>query len=370
MKIALLAGTRPEYIKIAPVYRVFKADQRWQTSLVSTGQHDSMLSQLYDFFEIRPDYDLQVMQAGQSLESLTSTLLTALSPLLEKLAPDFILVQGDTTTTFVAALAAFYQKIPVIHLEAGLRTGHKFSPFPEEVNRQLTSTLADYHFCPTELARANLKQENIHEHVYQVGNTVVDSLLWAVGKVNRKLAHYEEKFGNFRKGFDQTVLITAHRRESFGQGLAEIAGAIRKLAGQHPDISFIFPVHLNPQVRSLMYGELGDLANVFLLSPRPYDAMVFLMSKANLIMTDSGGIQEEAPSLSKPVLVMRPTTERPEAVEAGFCTLCGTAAEDIIKQFNHLLKHPPNLTGLPNPYGKGDSAQRLKQIMDQITFGA
>ena len=364
MHIVFIAGTRPEYLKIIPVYKEFQRDGKWQTTFVVTGQHDTMLSQLYDFFDVRPDYDLAVMQPGQSLETLTMTLIDKLSGLYADINPDYILVQGDTTTTFIASLAAYYRRIKIIHLEAGLRTQNKFAPFPEEINRRLTSVVADYHFCPTGQARQNLLQENIKENIHVVGNTILDTLNWTLKKIKDNEPIYSGRFNTLLAGYDKMVLVTAHRRESFGSGLQQIARALVTLATNYPQIVFVFPVHLNPQVKKLMEDELGNQANIKLLPPQDYDNMVYLMSKAALLMTDSGGIQEEAPTLHKKVLVMRTTTERPEAVAAGFSVLCGTDSQNIIKQFAANINTPPP-ANMANPYGDGRSALYIKEIMDK-----
>ncbi len=364
MHIVFIAGTRPEYLKIIPVYKIFKQDSKWRATFVVTGQHDSMISQLYDFFGIRPDYDLAVMQPGQSLEALTMTLIDKLSELFADINPDYILVQGDTTTTFTASLAAYYRRIKIIHLEAGLRTQNKFAPFPEEINRRLTSVVADYHFCPTEQARQNLLHENIRDNIHIVGNTILDTLNWTLAKIRDNESIYTGRFKPLLTGYNKMVLVTAHRRESFGSGLRAIAKALATLATEYPQIVFVFPVHLNPQVKKLMESELGNQDNIKLLPPQDYDNMVYLMSKAALLMTDSGGIQEEAPTLRKKVLVMRTTTERPEAVAAGFSVLCGTDSQNIIKQFAANITSQPPANSV-NPYGDGRSTRYIKEIMDK-----
>lgn len=370
MKIVFIVGTRPEFIKVAPVYKVFKEDLRYEAILISTGQHLTMLRQLYDFFEIVPNYDLEVMSQNQSLSSLSSVLMEKLHNLFDKLEPDYVLIQGDTTTTFISSLAAYYKKIPVLHLEAGLRTQNNYSPFPEEVNRKLTSVIAEYHFCPTILAIENLKKENIEKNVYEVGNTVIDSLTWAKEKVGENQGQYDAKFG-YLKSYKEIVLITAHRRESFEGGISDIASAIKELALEHKNYAFVYPVHLNPNVKEIVYNEIDDISNVFLLEPLNYDEMVYLMMSSYIIMTDSGGIQEEAPSLNKPVIVLRDTTERVEAIDANTCVLAGSNTQQIVSVFNGIAANVDTYTAMANainPYGDGTSASQLKNIIDLKIF--
>ncbi len=368
MKIVFIVGTRPEFIKVAPVYKAFKEDTRWESILVSSGQHSSMLSQLYDFFEIKPDYDLNVMKENQSLSLLTSVLIDTIYQLLDDLKPEYVLVQGDTTTTFAASLAAYYHKISVLHLEAGLRTNNNYEPFPEEINRKMTSEIADYHFCPTDIANKNLRKENITDNVFTIGNTVIDSLLWVKSKVQADKKKYDEKFNYLKSPFKKLVLITAHRRESFGGGIRNISIAIRELAREYEDYTFVYPVHLNPNVKEIVYNEIDNINNVFLLPPLNYDEMVYLMISSYIIMTDSGGIQEEAPSLDIPVIVLRETTERVEAIRANTCMLAGSNTQQIISAFKKIADNMNiynSMAQAPNPYGDGKSSKLLKSIFDK-----
>ena len=368
MKIAFVIGTRPELIKVAPVYKVFKEDTYWETFLISTGQHSSMLSQLYDFFEIQPDYELEVMSNNQSLSSLSSVLTDRVYKIFDKLAPDYVLVQGDTTTTFITSLMAYYHKIPILHLEAGLRTHSIYSPFPEEANRKLTSVIAEYHFCPTKSAMENLHKENIADNTYVIGNTVVDSLIWAKEKLEANQDRYDEKFSYLKSAFDNIVLITAHRRESFDGGIREIAIAVKELALKYKNIAFVYPVHLNPNVKSIVYNEIDNIKNIFLLEPLNYDEMVYLMKSSLIILTDSGGIQEEAPTLNIPVIVLRDTTERVEAIKANTSLLAGSNKKQIVSAFNKIINNNElyrTMAGANNPYGDGTSSYKLKNIFDR-----
>lgn len=370
MKIVFIVGTRPEFIKVAPVYKVFKEALRYEAILISTGQHLTMLRQLYDFFEIVPDYDLEVMSENQSLSSLSSVLMEKLHVIFDDLEPDYVLVQGDTTTTFISSLVAYYKKIPILHLEAGLRTQNNYSPFPEEVNRKLTSVIAEYHFCPTKRAFENLLKESIMSNTYVVGNTVIDSLNWTKSKVTVNQSQYDTKF-EYLKSFEKIVLITAHRRESFQGGIREIASAIKELALKNKHYAFVYPVHLNPNVKDIVYAEINNISNVFLLEPLNYDEIVYLMMSSFIIMTDSGGIQEEAPSLNKPVIVLRDTTERLEAIDANTCVLAGSNTKQIVSVFNDIVANVDTYTAMANaknPYGDGTSASQLKKILDQQIF--
>lgn len=367
MKIAMIVGTRPEFIKVAPVYRVFKNDPAWETTLISTGQHDTMLTQLADFFEISPDINLRVMKENQSLSKLTAILIEKLTELFSSLQPDFVLVQGDTTTTFAASLAAFYQQIKILHLEAGLRTHQKYAPFPEEINRKLTSVITDIHFCPTDSAKINLQKENVNAEVHIIGNTVIDSLLWAKNKISDNESSYKHLYLDILDKHQHLILVTAHRRENFGKGILSIAGAIKYLASQYRDAGFVYPVHLNPNIYHTIHRELSGLPNVYLFDPLEYDKMVYLMMKAFLVLTDSGGIQEEAPSLNLPAIVLRETTERKEALDANTSVLAGTEKEKIIAVFNDLYNNPTayeDMAKSQNPFGDGKSAIRLKHILD------
>ena len=374
-RILLVFGTRPEAIKMAPLVLEFrKYNKKFETVVCVTGQHREMLDQVLRLFEITPDYDLNIMQANQDLYDVTNRILTGLKVVLKQVKPDLVFVHGDTTTSTSAALAAFYQQIPVAHVEAGLRTGNIYSPWPEEMNRQLTGRLATYHFAPTSLAKQNLLKENIQEKNIEVtGNTVIDALHWVVNLIaeNNDLS-LSLQTDLVEKGYDLTrllqgkrmVLITGHRRENFGEGFLNICRAIKQLALKFPNIDFVYPMHLNPNVRKPVLDILGEAAgNVFLIEPLSYLPFVYMMKKSLLILTDSGGVQEEAPGLGKPVLVMRDTTERPEAVEAGTVLLVGTDNNKIINGVSDLVN---NVNGLydsmshaENPYGDGKACERI-----------
>ena len=374
-RILLVFGTRPEAIKMAPLVLEFrKYNKKFETVVCVTGQHREMLDQVLRLFEITPDYDLNIMQANQDLYDVTNRILTGLKDVLKQVKPDLVFVHGDTTTSTSAALAAFYQQIPVAHVEAGLRTGNIYSPWPEEMNRQLTGRLATYHFAPTSLAKQNLLKENIREKNIEVtGNTVIDALHWVVNLIaeNNDLS-LSLQTDLVEKGYDLTrllqgkrmVLITGHRRENFGEGFLNICRAIKQLALKFPNIDFVYPMHLNPNVRKPVLDILGEAAgNVFLIEPLSYLPFVYMMKKSLLILTDSGGVQEEAPGLGKPVLVMRDTTERPEAVEAGTVLLVGTDNNKIINGVSDLVN---NVNGLydsmshaENPYGDGKACERI-----------
>ncbi len=371
-KLLFIFGTRPEAIKMLPVVsyaREHYAD-RFLVKVCVTGQHRQMLDQVLDLFEVIPDYDLDIMAHGQDLYDVTAKALLGLRPVLAEYKPDCVLVHGDTTTTLASSLAAYYQRIPVAHVEAGLRTHNIYSPWPEEINRTLTGSIAEFHFAPTAVSRANLLRENITKHVEVVGNSVIDSLLWMVNKinVNNKLnqqltTHFESLGLDFSK---RTILITGHRRENFGDGFVNICQAIKEIALEHPDVQLVYPVHLNPNVQKPVNEILTGVSNIHLIEPQEYQPFVFLMQKAYLILTDSGGVQEEAPSLKKPVLVMRDTTERPEAVNEGTVKLVGTDKALIINSINELLdggKLYQQMTSARNPYGDGNTS---KLILDYL----
>lgn len=365
-KVLIVFGTRPEAIKMAPVVKAFKADADFETKVCVTAQHREMLDQVLAFFDIRPDYDLNLMRPNQNLFSLTGDILNGLKPILEDFKPDVVLVHGDTTTSTSAALAAFYGGAKVGHVEAGLRTYNKLAPYPEEVNRQLTGRLADYHFAPTEKSRQNLLNELVDPATITVtGNTVIDALLESVERV--KNAQNNSTIENLKTlvGDDDVVLVTGHRRENFGEGFLNICGALKEIASNFKG-QVIYPVHLNPNVQKPVKELLGDIDNVKLIDPLPYEAFVWMMNRSKLIITDSGGVQEEAPSLGKPVLVMRDTTERPEAVEAGTVILVGTNKEKIVAEALDLLNNEDRyvkMTSLHNPYGDGKSAQRIVEFL-------
>lgn len=369
MKILTVFGTRPEAIKMAPLVQALKAHQEIECRVCVTAQHRQMLDQVLDLFEIQPDYDLNLMKAGQTLQSITCDIIEMISPVLESFRPDYVLVHGDTTTTFAAALAALYMKIKVGHVEAGLRTGDIYSPWPEEGNRKLTGQLAHVHFAPTEDSRNNLLAENVKPHTILVtGNTVIDALLMVQDRLasDTVLEHGLEALFPMLRAGRRMVLVTAHRRENFGAGIRNICAAVRALAGHYPDVDFVYPVHLNPQVKGPAEQMLSGIANVHLLSPQDYLPFVYLMTRSTLILTDSGGIQEEAPSLGKPVLVMRDTTERPEAVAAGTVRLVGADTVRIVDACRDLLDDPQCYNVMArahNPYGDGQACARIVKFL-------
>ena len=362
-KVLFLFGTRPEAIKMAPVIHLFnKYSDRIITKVCVTAQHREMLDQVLDFFEITPDYDLDLMQKGQSLTGLSARILSELSNVLESYQPDIVFVHGDTTTTMIGSIAAFYHKVKIAHVEAGLRTHNKWAPFPEEINRQIAGKVADYHFAPTQQAKENLILENIKENIIITGNTVIDALFWGL----KKLKHYSDteivNLKNKFNGEQKIILVTGHRRENFGQGFINICNALKKIALKNPDVQIVYPVHLNPNVQKPVIEILGDISNIHLLPPLSYPAFLWLMNLSYLIITDSGGIQEEAPSLGKPVLVMRDTTERPEAVNAGTVVLVGTDENKIVTQTEKLLtnnKYYNKMQKSHNPYGDGKASERI-----------
>lgn len=365
-KCLIVFGTRPEAIKMAPLVKEFARHKDFlETRVCITAQHREMLDQVLDFFEINPDYDLDVMQPGQNLYDLTAILLKKMKTVLEAFKPDFVFVHGDTTTTMAASLAAFYYGASVCHVEAGLRTHNLRSPFPEEMNRSVTGIVTGLHFAPTEQSRKNLIRENKNsETIFVTGNTVIDALLQSVEKV--KHPDFEdaeiEYLKNLIQDVSKLILVTGHRRENHGQGFINICSALKKIALENPQIMIVYPVHLNPKVQQPVYELLGNVANIKLINPLSYPAFIWLMEKSYLIITDSGGVQEEAPSLGKPVLVMRNTTERPEAVEAGTVILVGTDEDKIIQETNRLLKDTENyfeMSKRHNPYGDGKASQRI-----------
>ena len=358
--IFLIFGTRPEAIKMCPVARELAKHKELQVKICVTAQHRQMLDQVLQLFHIVPDYDLNIMKDGQTLADITSRVLQGLAPILQQEKPDLILVHGDTTTTFATSLAAYYAQIPVGHVEAGLRTYDKFSPYPEEMNRHLTGALADLHFAPTNLAKEHLLKENIsRENIFVTGNTVIDAL-----KMTAK-NNYEFADKVLQKAVEsgkRLIVMTTHRRENLGEPLRQVYGALKKVLATHNDTMVIFPVHKNPAVRKVVEEELAGNSQVLLIEPLDYEPFVNLMNRAYLILTDSGGIQEEAPSLAKPVLVVRNTTERPEAVQAGTVRLVGTDFAKVFQQINLLLddkKHYQNMAEAVNPYGDGKASQRI-----------
>ena len=378
-KIMLVFGTRPEAIKMCPLVKELqKRNNEFETIVCVTGQHREMLDQVLTIFDVKPDFDLNIMKQGQDLTDVTARVLTGLRDVFKECRPDVVLVHGDTTTSTAGALAAFYAQIPVGHVEAGLRTRNIYSPWPEEMNRLITGRIATYNFAPTSLAKQNLKAENVFDDkIIVTGNTVIDALHWVVNKIandsSLAILLQQELLG---KGYDvsrlnngkRLVLITGHRRENFGDGFLNICHAIKELAQTYPNVDFVYPMHLNPNVRKPVNEILGDAtANVFLIEPLSYLPFVFLMEKSYLLLTDSGGVQEEAPGLGKPVLVMRDTTERPEAVEAGTVLLVGTDKNKIINGVSDLLDNKGSLyykmARAENPYGDGKACDRIIKFM-------
>ncbi|EIH0733302.1 UDP-N-acetylglucosamine 2-epimerase (non-hydrolyzing) [Vibrio vulnificus] len=364
-KVLTVFGTRPEAIKMAPLVHALAADERFEAKCCVTAQHREMLDQVLELFEITPDYDLNLMKVGQTLNEVTARILLELKPVLQEFKPDVVLVHGDTATTFAASLAAYYEQIAVGHVEAGLRTGNIYSPWPEEANRKLTGALTTYHFAPTETSKQNLLQENFaEENIFVTGNTVIDALLMVKEKIEQDADLKATLAAQFRY-LDENkklILVTGHRRESFGGGFERICEALAQTAKQHPEVQILYPMHLNPNVREPVNRILGSVENVLLIEPQQYLPFIYLMDRAHIILTDSGGIQEEAPSLGKPVLVMRDTTERPEAVAAGTVKLVGTDVEKIVSNLNSLLTDSEAYQAMSfahNPYGNGKACQRI-----------
>ncbi|HOK50516.1 MAG TPA: UDP-N-acetylglucosamine 2-epimerase (non-hydrolyzing) [Bacteroidales bacterium] len=376
-KVLVVIGTRPEAIKMAPVIQqLLQLNDCFETKVCLTAQHRQMLDQVLSFFQLPSHYDLNLMTQQQSLYELSSRILLGLQTILEAESPHVVLVHGDTTTSIMAALAAFYHRIPVGHVEAGLRTYNKYSPWPEEINRQLTARIADFHFAPTDLARQNLINENIKpEHIYVTGNTVIDALHFTIQKIKSSQTLEQELLLKLRQAglnnveqifSKKIILVTGHRRENFGQGFQNICKALKTIAQLHPDTQIVYPVHLNPNVKKPVYEFLSDVNNISLIDPVDYQSFVYLMAKSTFVITDSGGIQEEAPGLGKPVLVMRDTTERPEAVEAGTVKLVGTDVQTIVDQANVLLTNESaykQMANAVNPYGDGKAAQYIVDIL-------
>lgn len=365
MRVLLVFGTRPEAIKMAPLVKALQSDSRFVVNTCVTAQHREMLDQVLNLFEIRPDYDLNIMKPGQTLPAITSEMLTRIDEVLKEFQPELVFVHGDTTTSFSAALSAYYHQIPVAHIEAGLRTGDIYSPWPEEANRRLTGTLARWHFAPTEIAKDNLLKENVPgANIVVTGNTVIDALFWVRNKLESSSAIDDNLWGSFahmRPG-SKKILITAHRRENFGEGFAGIFRAVADLSAKFPEVDFVYPVHMNPNVRNPARNLLSDLSNVHLCEPLDYLPFVYIMTKSHIILTDSGGIQEEAPALGKPVLLLRNNTERPEAVEAGTVKLVGTNSADIVSSVSLLLESESAYLAMSqakNPYGDGNACSRI-----------
>lgn len=376
LKVLSIFGTRPEAIKMAPLVKALAADSNFDSQVCVTAQHREMLDQVLELFEITPDYDLNLMRSGQDLYDITSGVLLGLRDVLQKSKPDLVLVHGDTATTFAATLAAFYQQIPVGHVEAGLRTGNLTSPWPEEANRVLTGRLASLHFAPTERNKKALLADQVKpETITVTGNTVIDALQWVVNKIEQtpelknSILEMLAKAGlNSNALASRYVLVTGHRRENFGEGFDSICSALKELATANSSTHFVYPVHLNPNVQEPVKRLLGDLNNVHLIQPLGYEPFVYLMQKAYLVLTDSGGVQEEAPGLGRPVLVMRDTTERPEAVEAGTVKLVGTDTKLIVKEVQALLDDKviyQKMSQAHNPYGDGKASHRIVDFISK-----
>ena len=369
MKVLLIFGTRPEAIKMAPLFHELNQSYKFDTAICVTGQHRDMLDQVLNIFHIKPDFDLNIMKTGQDLTDVTTKVLEGLKVLFKTYTPDLVLVHGDTATTFAATLACYFNKIKVGHIEAGLRTNDIYAPWPEEGNRRLTGSICNLHFAPTETAKNNLVKENINEdQIFVTGNTVIDALyhIIKIMDVNKDIhneLNLKFSYLDFNK---RVILITGHRRENFGQGFENICKAIHDLAVEYPNVQFVYPVHMNPNVREPVNKYLSNIKNIFLIEPLDYLPFIYLMNKSYLILTDSGGIQEEAPSLGKPVLVMRDTTERPEAVKAGTVKLVGTNVELIKREVKYLLDDATEynkMSELHNPYGDGQACKRIAEYL-------
>ena len=375
IKTLCVFGTRPEAIKMAPLALKLHSESRFEARVCVTGQHREMLDQVLSLFNLKPDYDLDIMKSGQDLTDVTSSILKGMRNVLTEFRPDVVVVHGDTATTLAASLAAYYQQIPVAHVEAGLRTGNLYSPWPEEANRKLTGALATVHFAPTQTSADNLKCEGIAEKkIHITGNTVIDALFEIVNKLDTDEQLYKGlalKFPFLKEG-KKLILVTGHRRESFGGGFERICEALAQTARQHPDVQIVYPVHLNPNVQQPVNQLLKGIANIHLIEPLDYLPFVYLMNRAEIILTDSGGIQEEAPSLGKPVLVMRDSTERPEAVAAGTVKLVGTNTITITNELNELLINPEAYEAMSrahNPYGDGKASDRIIELLARFRSG-
>lgn len=384
-KIMLVFGTRPEAIKMCPLVKEFqKHPQDFETIVCVTGQHREMLDQVLKIFEVVPDFDLNIMKPGQDLTDITSRVLTGMRNVFKECKPDVVLVHGDTTTSMATAMAAFYQQIPVAHVEAGLRTHNMLSPWPEEMNRQVTGRIADYNFSPTPLSRQNLKEENVRGQIFVTGNTVIDALHMVVNKFksdpllaaeqDKVLLHAGYDVGRLKNG-KKLVLITGHRRENFGNGFISMVTAMKDVSEKYPEVDFVYPMHLNPNVRKPIHEVFGEdltaYENFFFIEPLQYLEFVYLMEKSTVVLTDSGGIQEEAPGLGKPVLVMRNTTERPEALSAGTVKLVGTDHDLIVREVSQLLEdnaYYNKMSHAVNPYGDGKSCERIATVFKGETF--
>jgi UDP-N-acetylglucosamine 2-epimerase (non-hydrolysing) len=364
-KVLVVFGTRPEAIKMAPVIReAQRHSDRLETKVCITGQHKEMLQQVLQFFSITPDFDLSLMKHNQTLFDITADVLKGIEAVLNEFAADYLLVQGDTTTAMAGALAGYYKKIAVCHVEAGLRSGDIYSPFPEEVNRRIVGTLCNFHFAPTPLAKENLQRENHKQNIFVTGNTVIDALLWGVEKVreNKEIA---QQFSYLADG-KKVILVTAHRRESFGRPFEDICDAVREIANANPAFSIVYPVHLNPNVQQVVQEKLSNLSNVYLIKPLDYPSLLWLMDRCYFVLTDSGGIQEEAPSLGKPVIVLRNVTERQEGIDAGTAVLVGTDKNLIVGTAQRLIDNDNTYTQMAqavSPYGDGTASQQIISVL-------
>jgi UDP-N-acetylglucosamine 2-epimerase (non-hydrolysing) len=362
-RILIIVGTRPEAIKLIPVFLALR--NQYIVQLISTGQHKEMLQQIFDFFEIKPHWELNIMQPNQSLAQVTSLLFSELNKTMGPEKINLVIVQGDTTSAMVAAMVAYYHRIPVAHVEAGLRSKNKYAPFPEEINRSVISQIADLNFAPTSEAAGNLMG---HPNVHVVGNTIIDSLLLTMDKIKMQ-NHYADRFSSLLQRDKDLILVTAHRRESFGEGISNICRAIQILSTKYPQLQFLFPVHLNPNVKEKVEEILGGISSIKLVEPVHYSDMIFLMTRARIILTDSGGIQEEAPFLGIPLIVMRDVTERPEGIEAGCAVLGGTKTEGIVSAFENIHLNPGLYEAMKNagsPYGDGRSSARIAEIISDF----
>lgn len=369
-KNLIIFGTRPEAIKMAPLIKAFEKQKGFETRICITAQHRQMLDQVLDFFEINPYYDLDLMKPDQNLYALTAEIISGLKTIIEDFKPDYIYVHGDTTTTMAASIASFYGGVKVCHVEAGLRTNDKLSPFPEEINRQITGRIADYHFAPTEQSKKNLLKENVREErILVTGNTVIDALLESSEKVRNIKSEEVSKIEKLLDADKRLILVTGHRRENHGEGFVRICESLKMIAEKNSNVQIIYPVHLNPNVQKPVYELLSQVSNIHLVDPLSYPSFVWLMNKSYIIVTDSGGVQEEAPSLSKPVLVLRDTTERPEAVSAGTVILVGTDKNRITEECQKLLddeNHYKKMAALHNPYGDGNASKRIVNFINNL----
>ncbi len=368
--IAVILGTRPEAIKLIPVYRLLKMNKSIRVVLINTGQHKEMLDQVLKFFNVKPDYDLDIMRSGQSLSSMSTILISSLEKIYKEVKPYLVLVQGDTASCFFGGMVAYFKKIKIVHLEAGLRTNDKYAPFPEEGLRHMLSCVTDLHFAPTEIAKNNLLSENIvSSKVYVVGNTVIDSLFITIRLIENNIERYRIKFDDILNSGNKNILVTSHRRENQGEGLLNICNSLLALAKSYEDYNFIFPVHRSPEVQGTVNDTLQKISNIKLIEPLPYDELIFVMDNSYLILSDSGGIQEEAPSLNKPVLILRDKTERPEGVNSNCSTLVGNSQERIVSAFDTLMEDESVYNQMKfskNPYGDGKSAKRIVSILNKI----